>query len=387
MARIGVVTLLGTSAAVAAGVLAYLKLRHRKVPSWHDSLPLFKLRNALGMEVHVSVFGAAITKLLVPDAQGRKADVVLGYDTVQDYDVAEPCTYFGVVVGRVANRIAHAQFKLNEIDYKLLANNGANALHGGAKGLHKRVWDGRLISSDEYEAVQLQYTSPEGEEGYPGTLHVTVTYQLSRTANTLTTIITATADEATPVNIAQHSYFNLAGHASGSALGHRLRINGDHITPVSEALIPTGEYLPVAGTPFDFTTPHTIGERIAEVPGAAPGGYDHNYVLFGMGAQAAFIAKDGMASTKPKLAATLVDPVSRRAMDVLTTAPGLQFYSGNFLDGNCGKGGARYLKHAGLCLETQGFPNAINEPRFPSIVVQPQDMYRHEIVYRFYTAP
>ncbi|KAG2438515.1 hypothetical protein HXX76_005066 [Chlamydomonas incerta] len=339
------------------------------------------------MEVQVSTFGAAILKVVVPDKAGRKADVVLGYGTVDEYETASPVTYFGVVVGRVANRIANARFSLGGVEYRLLANNGPNALHGGLKGLHKRRWEGRKVhDADGNESVQLHYTSPEGEEGYPGTLHVHVTYTLLRHANELHTSIVATTDEATPVNIAQHSYFNLAGHASGTILGHKLRLVGaDHYTPVGATLIPTGEIAPVAGTPFDFTSPQTIGSRIDKVPGAAPGGYDHNFVLFGMGPQAKFITKHGMASDKPKLAATLVDPASGRAMDVLTTAPGVQFYSGNFLDGtSVGKGGVRYGKHAGLCLETQGFPNAINEPKFPGIVLEPQDTYHHEIVYRFY---
>ncbi|GFR42234.1 hypothetical protein Agub_g3128 [Astrephomene gubernaculifera] len=393
--RLVVGLLLGSSVALAA--LSYIKIRPRRSTSWHAGLPVFKLKNANGMEVHVSVFGAAILKMLVPDKKGHSADVVLGYGTVEEYETANPCTYFGVIVGRVANRIAQARFRLGGTEYRLLANNGENALHGGLKGLHKRLWEGRLLRGQDFEAVQLHYTSPEGEEGYPGTLHVSVTYRLARDSNELTTTITATTDEATPVNLAQHSYFNLAGHASGSILSHRLRLHGaDHYTPVSPALIPTGEVAPVAGTPFDFTAAqagggglpaHSIGSRIEQVPGAAPGGYDHNYVLFGMGPQARFIVKNGMASDKPKLAATLVDPGSGRAMDLLTTAPGVQFYSGNFLDGTVvGKGGVRYGKHAGLCLETQGFPDAINQPNFPSIVLQPQDTYRHEIVYRFYNA-
>ncbi|GIL50020.1 hypothetical protein Vafri_6358 [Volvox africanus] len=384
--------LLGSSMALAA--LTFLRLRSKRDQSWHSGLPVFKLKNTNGMEVHISVFGAAILKVLVPDKTGSRADVVLGYGTVEAYERASPCTYFGVVVGRVANRIANARFTLDGTEYALLANDGPNSLHGGLKGLHKRVWEGRLIHGKDFEAVQLHYTSPEGEEGFPGTLHVYVTYRLSRDANELTTSIVATTDEATPVNIAQHSYFNLGGHSSGSILGHKLRLHGaDHYTPVSTALVPTGEIAPVAGTPFDFTAAepetslpvHSIGSRIEQVPGAAPGGYDHNFVLFGMGPQARILTKNGMASEKPKLAATLVDPVSGRAMDLFTTAPGVQFYSGNFLDGtSVGKGGVKYGKHAGLCLETQGFPNAINEPAFPSVVLQPQETYHHEIVYRFY---
>ncbi|KAG2430642.1 hypothetical protein HYH02_013640 [Chlamydomonas schloesseri] len=379
--------LLGSSVLLGLAALKVRSLRSQGAASWHSSLPVFKLKNANGMEVHVSTFGAAILKVVVPDKAGKKADVVLGYGSVEEYETANPVTYFGVVVGRVANRIANARFSLEGVDYRLLANNGPNALHGGLKGLHKRRWEGRKVADDDgNESVQLHYTSPEGEEGYPGTLHVHVTYTLLKSTNELRTSIVATTDEATPVNIAQHSYFNLGGHASGTILGHTLRLVGaDHYTPVSDKLIPTGEIAPVAGTPFDFTSPQTIGSRIDKVPGAAPGGYDHNFVLFGMGPQAKFIAKNGMASDKPKLAATLVDPASGRAMDVLTTAPGVQFYSGNFLDGSSvGKGGVRYGKHAGLCLETQGFPNAINEPKFPSIVLQPQDTYHHEIVYRFY---
>lgn len=354
----------------------------RRPPSWYEALPVFRLKNKKGMEVHITPIGAAITQLIVPDKHGKKSDVVLGYDDVETYVKGDPCTYFGVVVGRCANRIANGKFTINGEDAKLLVNNGPNALHGGALGLHKRRWDAREMVTETHVGVELRYDSPHGEEGYPGNLHVTVTYQLSKESNELSCYITATTDEATPVNIAQHSYFNLGGHASGNVLGHIVRLpGGDHYTPVNKDGIPTGKIVPVKGTPFDFTDEHTIGERIEQVPG----GYDHNYVLFNMGPQASTLTKQGRASDKPKLAATVTDPASGRSMDVLTTAPGIQFYTGNFLDGSIeGKAGVGHPKHAGLCLETQGFPNAVNEPGFPSVVLQPEDTYVHEVVYKFY---
>lgn len=348
---------------------------------YFDDLPIFKLKNNTGMEVHITPIGAAITKMIVPH-KGKKADVVLGYDSAEQYARGDPCTYFGVCVGRVANRIAEGKFKLGDNEYSLLVNNGPNSLHGGALGLHKRVWDAREVSGETSTGVELTYTSPPGEEGYPGELHVSVSYILSKAKNELLVVIRANADERTPVNIAQHSYFNLGGHAAGTILDHVLTLpKADHYTPVDAVQIPTGQILPVTSTPFDFTEPHAIGERIGEVEG----GYDHNYVLFGMGPQARFIVKNGMASEKPKLAATLKDPKSGRTMDVLTTAPGVQFYSGNFLSSGVqgAKGGAQYQKHSGLCLETQGFPNAINTPAFPSVILEPDSTYRHEIVYRF----
>lgn len=345
------------------------------------------LKNRAGVEAHVLRRGAIIQKLLVPNASGALADVVLGFDEEQPYkDGTSP--YMGALVGRVANRVAGAKFTLDGQTYQLAANNGPNCLHGGKIGYDKVEWAAERQDSERGQAVRLTYTSPDGEEGFPGTVQVAVTYTLTD-SNELITEMHAVTDRATPINLAQHSYFNLAGHNAGGSgiLNHELTIHGDHYTPVDDGSIPVGDIAPVQGSPFDFTSPHTVGERIDQVPGPAPGGYDHNWVLFGLGPDAKDKCHGGMASETPQLAATLVDPGSGRGMHVLTTTPGVQFYSGNFLDGTLqGKGGAVYQKHAGLCLETQGFPNAINQPNFPSVVLRPGEAYRHVLAYQFFNA-
>lgn len=369
-------------AIAAVGVLLYRRVRQGQKPE------VFVLHNKKGVEVHITTIGGVIQKLLVPDRQGKVADVVLGFESPSDYVDPKQCPYFGAVVGRCANRIAHAAFKLEGKEYQLAANDGAHALHGGLKGLHRRRWvpigDPAVQESPGSQSVTLMYRSADMEEGYPGNVAIIVKYALSKNSNELRITFEATTDKATPVNIAQHSYFNLAGHDSGSVLPHVVRMNADHYTPVSQDLIPTGEILPVAGTPFDFTSPHSIGERINQIPR----GYDHNFVLFGAGPAAGKITQDlklvGMASSIPRLAATISDPVTGRTMELLTNAPGLQFYSGNFLDGTIvGKGGIKYAKHAGFCVETQGFPNAINTPNFPSVLVKPGEVYKHDVVYKF----
>lgn len=365
--------------AVAAGYGTFSAVRALWKLFWERQRAIILTNGA--MEVHVSPIGASLVKIIVPDSRGNKADVVLGYEKPITYLDCDPCPYFGVIVGRVANRMAKGRFLLDGKEHSLLVNNGPNALHGGAKGLHKRIWESRRVSDESSVGVELSYTSPDGEEGYPGRLTVQVLYRLSKWKNELETTVTARTDKKTVVNIAGHSYFNLAGHQSGSILDHVLTIRGDHYTPVDDVQIPTGEILPVHNTPFDFTEPHAIGERIAQVEG----GYDHNYVLFGMGPQAKFIVqKNGMVD-RPKLAATLTDPKSGRSMDILTNAPGVQFYSGNFLSHEVtgGKDGARYEKHGGLCLETQGFPNAINTASFPSVVLEPDQTYSHTFIYSF----
>lgn len=340
------------------------------------------LRNSLGVEVHVLRRGAILQRLLLPDKSGA-TDVVLGFDEEGPYkDGTSP--YFGALVGRVANRIANARFSLDGHTYELAANNGPNTLHGGKVGYDKVEWQAQREDGIRGQAVRLTYTSADGEEGFPGTVHVSVTYTLTE-ASELITEMHATTDKATPFNLAQHSYFNLAGHGSGTILGHELTIHGDHYTPVNDVSIPLGDIIPVRGTPFDFTSQHTVGERIDDVPGPSPGGYDHNIVLFGLGPDAKDKCPTGMASDTPQLAATLLDPASGRGMHVLTTAPGVQFYSGNFLDGSLrGKGGAVYAKHAGMCLETQGFPNAVNQQNFPTVVLRPGGEYRHVLVYQFF---
>jgi aldose 1-epimerase len=322
----------------------------------------YTLTNSRGMSASLIPYGAILTALRVPDRHGAPADVVLGFDTLDGYLGDHP--YFGSAVGRVANRIARGRFTLNGREYHLAVNNGPNHLHGGIVGFNHRLWTAELVG----DSVRLSYVSPDGEEGYPGTLSSTVTYSLTE-ENELRLDYHATTDADTPVNLTNHSYFNLAG--SGAILDHELTLMADRYTPVDDTLIPTGEIAPVRGTPLDFTTPHAIGARIARVPGPAPGGYDHNFVLNGGGGALA-------------LAARVREPGSGRGMEVLTTQPGVQFYSGNFLDGSlAGKGGTRYQKHEGFCLETQHFPDSVNHPEFPSTILRPGETYAHTTIYRF----
>jgi aldose 1-epimerase len=330
---------------------------------------IYTLRNSSGATAKISTYGAILTELRVPDNKGKLGDVVLGFDTLKGYLAGHP--YFGSNAGRVANRIAKARFTLGGKEYKLAANNGPNSLHGGLKGFDKAVWKATPASADG-PSICLTYRSPDGEEGYPGNLTASVTYTLTP-ANELRVAYNAFTDKATPVNLAHHSYFNLAGPASGDVLGHEVTIFADKYTPVDDTLIPTGKIEPVKGTPLDFTTPHTIGERIGELKGD-PGGYDHNFVLRSGGSQ------------KPELAARVYEPKSGRVLEVLTTEPGLQFYTGNFLDGKItGKGGIEYKKHAGFCMEAQHFPDAVNHPEFPSVILKPGQSYTQTTVYRFST--
>lgn len=364
-------------AVIAGCLIGIVKKRRNR----HDDLPVYVLKNKKGMEVHITPVGAAIQRLMVPDQDNHLVDVVLGFDKPSQYMTSRPTLYFGAIVGRCANRIANAEFTLKGERFRLTNNDGQNALHGGPQGLHKRIFQGKLISGTFGDVVELRYESPDGEEGYPGRLLVVVKYELHRDMNELTTTITATTDKATPVNIVQHSYFNLRGHNQGTILDHVLELYGDHYTPVGDTRIPTGEVLPVANTALDFTTAHKIGDRLQDVPG----GYDHNYVLFGLGPQAKYMVKNQMACQTPRLAAKVVEPESGRCLEVLTTAPGLQLYTGNFLDGSLkGKEGCRYGRHAGLCLETQNFPNAVNTKNFPSAILEPMMEYTHKVVYKFY---
>lgn len=329
---------------------------------------LVTLTNARGVELRAMTYGAIIVSLKVPDRTGALGDVVLGYDSLAGYLASSP--YFGAVVGRYGNRIAKGRLTLDGKRYTLAVNNGPNALHGGLKGFDKVVWSVDTSHAEKGPSVTFRYVSKDGEEGYPGTLAVAVTYTLTE-ANEVLIAYEATTDKATPVNLTQHSYFNLA--ASGDILGHVLTLNADRYTPVDSTLIPTGELAPVAGTPFDFTTPHAVGERISA---AHPqirfgGGYDHNFVLT-------------RSDTGLVLAAVLNDPSSGRTLEVRTTEPGVQFYSGNFLDGTLtGKGGVVYRHRTGLCLETQHFPDSPNQSAFPSTVLRPGETYRSRTVWRF----
>jgi aldose 1-epimerase len=332
------------------------------------AVDLYTLTNASGIVARVMTYGALLTELQVPDRSGQMADVVLGFKTLEAYEGAHP--YFGATIGRVANRIAKGKFRLNGQEYTLATNNGPNHLHGGLKGFDKRVWKAQTVPATGGVAVKFTYRSADMEEGYPGTLTATVVYTLTD-RNELRLDYTATTDKATPINLTNHSYFNLAGDGQGTILDHDLTIMADRYTPVDDTLIPTGEIASVRGTVMDFNRSTRIGARIAQVPGPAPGGYDHNYVLTHGGGVLA-------------MSATVREPASGRMMDVLTSEPGVQLYTGNFLDSTLtGKAGVAYKQHFGFCLETQHFPDAVNHPNFPSVVLQPGKTFKSTTVYRF----
>ena len=335
---------------------------------------LHTLENASGFHADITDYGGTVVRLCTPDRHGDLADVVLGFDSVEDYAAHSP--YFGCIIGRFGNRIADGKFSLEGRRYQLAPNNSPGGipchLHGGLKGFDKVLWRAERAHPADGPALRLHYFSPDGEEGYPGNLHVTVTYTVTHD-NALRIEYAATTDRATPVNLTNHSYFNLAGEGSGQVLPHVLTLNAREYTPVNAGLIPVGTIAPVADTPFDFTAPHTIGERIA-LPNEQlrfAGGYDHNFVLQ-RGA-------DGLVT-----AATVLEPKSGRILEVLTTEPGVQFYSGNFLDGTFGgKNGHVYPRRAGFCLETQHFPDSPNQPSFPSTILQPGVALRSTTLYRF----
>ena len=332
------------------------------------AVEIFTLRNAAGMEVRAISYGGIITSLRVPDRSGTFDDIVLGFDRLDGYLKDPP--FFGAIIGRYGNRIAKGQFTLDGATYELATNNGPNHLHGGNKGFDKVLWTAAPVEGKN--AVTFTRTSPDGEEGYPGNLQVQVTYTLTD-QNELIVDYRATTDKATVVNLTQHSYFNLAGQASGDILGHELMLNADRYTPVDGTLIPTGELAPVEGTPFDFRTPTAIGARIGDAdPQLKNGqGYDHNWVLNRSG--------DGL-----QLAARVVEPKTGRTLEVRTSEPGIQFYSGNFLDGTLtGKQGATYNHRTGFCLETQHFPDSPNHPNFPSTTLRPGEEYRTTTVFTF----
>jgi aldose 1-epimerase len=319
----------------------------------------------------VMTYGAILTELIVPDRDGKPGDVVLGFDTLEGYLAGHP--YFGATVGRVANRIGGAKFSLDGKDYKLAANNGPNTLHGGLKAFDKVVWKAEDLSKPGgWPSVKFSYRSPDGEEGFPGNLDVSVTYSLNE-ANGLKIDYKATTDKATPIVLTNHSYFNLAGPASGTILDHEIMINATNYTPGDEGMIPTGVIAPVKGTPLDFTTSTKIGSRFDQLK-AEPIGYDHNFVI------------DHNPATRIDLAATVYDPKSGRLMAVFTTEPGVQFYTGNFLDGsNKGKGGVVYKKNQAFCLETQHFPDSVHHANFPSTILRPGQTYSQTTIYQFST--
>lgn len=341
-------------------------------PNW-DSLPngdavtRYTLENSEGMKAVLMNYGATLIALEVPDRDGKLDDVVLGFDRVEPYTGASP--FMGATVGRYANRIALGKFSLDGQEYTLAKNDNAHHLHGGDIGFNKVLWDAEPFEDEYGIGVHFRYVSKDGEEGYPGNLSCEVTYMLWG-EHDLRIEYKAQTDAATPINLTHHSYFNLAGAASGTTiLDHKLVIEAVRYTPVDETLIPTGEIAPVEGTPLDFRTPHAIGERIAGMEG----GYDHNFVLDN---------QNGSLT----LAAKVVHEVTGRVMEVRTTEPGLQFYTGNFLDGTLsGKGGIQYGKHSGFCLETQKFPDSPNRPEFPTSILLPGEKYSQTTIYRFYT--
>ena len=331
---------------------------------------MFTLTNAHGMEVKAIGYGAVITSIRVPDRHGSLDDVVLGFDSIDGYLTRS--RYFGAVVGRYGNRIAKGRFTLDGATYQLATNNGPNHLHGGVKGFDKVVWTGEAFDHDGAVGVVFSHTSPDGDEGYPGTLTMRVTYTLTP-GNELVVDYDATTDKPTPLNLTQHTYFNLGGSSGGDILQHRLTIDADRFTPVDATLIPTGELASVAGTPFDFRQSTAIGARIdADHPQIKnAGGYDHNFVLNRSG--------PGLVH-----AARVADPSSGRTLDVSTTEPGMQFYSGNFLDGTIsGKGGRVYARRSGLCLETQHFPDSPNQPAFPTAILRPGDRLQSKTIFAF----
>jgi aldose 1-epimerase len=350
---------------VASGPRRVTKMDFGKTP---DGTPveLYTLTNGK-ITAKVMTYGAILTELIVPDRTGKPAYVVLGFDTLEGYLAGHP--YFGATVGRVANRVAGGKFTLDGKEYKLAVNNGPNSLHGGLKAFDKVVWKAEDISGPAGAAVKFTYKSPDGEEGYPGNLDVAVTYTVTD-QNEVKIDYKATTDKATPVVLTNHSYFNLAGPASGTILDHELMIDAENYTPGDETMIPTGSIAPVKGTPLDFTTSTAIGARIAQIKGD-PGGYDNNYVL------------DSDAKL-PNVAARAYDPKTGRVMEVLTTEPGVQFYTGNFLDGKTkGRGGVVYKKNQAFCLETQHYPDSVHHANFPSTILEPGKTYTQTTIYKF----
>ncbi|OQP66187.1 aldose epimerase family protein [Niastella populi] len=326
---------------------------------------LFTLTNKNGVTAGITNYGGIVTSWVTPDKNGNRSSVVVGMESLDEYLKKPP--YFGAIIGRYGNRIGDAKFKLDGKTYTLAANNGKNNLHGGNKGFDKVVWDA-TPAADSTPSLTLSYLSKDGEEGFPGNLKVTVVYTLTD-ADELNIEYTAETDKATPVNLTNHSYFNLTGSTENTILNHTLQIAADHFTPVDTTLIPTGEIKAVKGTVFDFTTPHVIGARIDSVPGAAPGGYDHNWVL-------------NRTDSSLQLVATLSDTTSGRKLEVYTTEPGIQFYSGNFLDGTFSSGGKPVKFRTALCLETQHFPDSPNKPKFPSTILKPGEKYHTVTKYK-----
>jgi len=340
-----------------------------KLPDGREA-DLYTLTNANGLQTAITNYGAIVVSLHAPDRDGRLADIVLGYPKLADYLKDTP--YFGAIVGRYGNRIAKGRFTLDGVEHTLATNDGANHLHGGKIGFDKVLWNAESFQNANEVGLRLSYLSADGEEGYPGNLQVTVCYALTN-KNELKITYAATTDKPTVVNLTHHGYWNLIGQARGDILEHELMLNADRFTPIDAGLIPTGELRPVKGTPMDFTRPTRIGAHISQDDEQLRYGlgYDHNFVLNRTG--------EGLS-----LAARVYEATTGRVLEVHTTEPGVQFYSGNFLNGsNVGKGGRAYKHRCGFCLETQHFPDSPNKPEFPSVVLRPGQRYQTTTVYRF----
>jgi len=337
-----------------------------------EAVELYTLKNDAGFTAKVMTRGATLVQLLAPDRSGKLEDVILGFDSVTEYE-SDDNQYFGCTTGRVCNRIAKGKFSLDGKDYTLAVNNEPNHLHGGAKkSLDKVVWKAMPFTNDRGQGVSFTYTSPHGEEGYPGNLTVTVNYLVLKDKNNLSIRYVATTDKATPVNLTNHAYFNLAGQGSPTITDHTLSINADQYTPTDDNLIPTGKLENIEGTNLDFRKMTKIGKRIEELTQTPAIGYDHNFVL-----------RAPEADQPMRLAATLFEKESGRRLRIMTTEPGIQFYTGNFLKGQKGKGGKTYAHRSALCLETQHFPDSINQPSFPTVVLKPDAKFESQTVLNF----
>ena len=362
--------LLVSSALVALGQATVTKTSFGKTAAGEE-VDLYILKNVQGMEAKITNYGGIVVSLTAQDRNGAFADVVLGFNDLESY-LTKNDPYLGAIIGRYGNRIAKGRFKLNGVEYKLAVNNGENHLHGGIKGFDKVVWTGREMRTPNGPAVVLTYLSKDGEEGYPGNLRVRVTYTLTNN-NELRIDYSATTDKATVINLTHHSYFNLLGEGNGNILQHRIRINGDRFLPTDAGSIPTGELATVAGTPFDFLKGAAIGARIDQ---------DHEQLKFGNGYDHTWVI-NGRPGTL-RLAATATEPFNGRVMEVWTTEPGVQFYTGNFLNGSLtGKSGKPYPRRSGFCLETQHYPDSPNQPSFPTTTLRRGATYRSTTLYRF----
>ena len=347
-------------------------IRKKSFGKTADGVPadIYTLRNANGMEARITNYGGIVVSLKTPDRKGKFADVTLGFDTIEEY--IRGSAYFGSIVGRFANRIAKGRFELDGKRFKLAVNNPPNALHGGLKGFDRAVWTATPALTKSGPSLRLELVSPDGEEGYPGTLTVVAVYTLTA-RNELKLAMTAKTDKPTVINLTHHAYFNLAGAGNGDILGHELTVNATQFTPADKNGIPTGELLPVAGTPFDFTRPTRIGARIED---------KHRQLIYGGGYDRSFVIDKPVG--KLAVMARAYEPGSGRVLTVLSTAPGVQLYTGNFLeDTMVGKGGKKYGKFKGFCLEPQHYPDSPNKPGFPSTVLRPGETYKHTIIFRF----